>query len=253
MSYYRSLIQSGSAYLPLTTAWITATSETDLIILGALNDLETDLTTYALTSKIKNLYLMVGGTAFKHSLNFMNTALYIGTFSSGWTHNSTGANGNASALMQMGIKPSDLSQDSISYGCVQRLNTGVGFAMSTLGTSSRCELIPSTGANDAYTSANDSTQEYFLNTDRIGFYKATRTASNVVKAFKDGVLKTSKTTSSSSPSSFEFYLNSRNNNGSSGFNNANEYYFVFVGEGLTDTDVTNLTTIQQNFKTALSR
>ena len=45
-------------YGPLTTAWITATGETDVTILGALNTLESDLSTYGLTSKIKALYPM---------------------------------------------------------------------------------------------------------------------------------------------------------------------------------------------------
>ena len=244
---------SVGGYGALTTAWISATSETDLTIISALNTLETDLTTYGLTSKMKYLNLAVGATAFKHSLNFMNTAQYVGTFSSGFAQNSTGINANGASFMQLVIKPSDLSQNSISYGVVQRLNNGLGFAISALGPSSRCELWPSAGGNDAYTSANDSTAEYFLNTSPIGFYVVSRTSSNVVKAYKDGVLKTSKTTASISPSTFQFVLNARNNNGSISNYNTNEYYFIFVADGLSDADVTNLTTIQQTFKTTLSR
>jgi len=37
------LVQPSSAYGTLTTAWIAATGETDLTILGALNTLESDL------------------------------------------------------------------------------------------------------------------------------------------------------------------------------------------------------------------
>jgi len=82
---------SGPSYGTLTTAWIAATGETDLTILGALNTLESDMATYGLTAKIKALYPMVGGTAGKHSYNFMNTAAYQLTFNGGWTHSSTGA------------------------------------------------------------------------------------------------------------------------------------------------------------------
>jgi len=63
---------SGPSYGTLTTAWIAATGETDLTILGALNTLESDLTTYGLTAKMKALYPMVGGTAAKHKYNFMD-------------------------------------------------------------------------------------------------------------------------------------------------------------------------------------
>jgi hypothetical protein len=246
-------LPSGGSNGALTTAWIAATGETDVTILGALNTLESGLTTYGLTSKMKYLNLGVGATSLKHSLNFMNTAQYVGTFSSGFTQNSTGINANSAAYMQLVIKPSDLNQNSISYGVVQRFNTGLGFALSALGPSSRCELWPYAGGNDAYTSANDSTAEYFLNTAGSGFYIVSRTASNVIKAYKNGVVKTSKTTASISPSTFQFVLNARNNNGSISNYNTNEYYFIFVAEGLSDTDATNLTTIQQTFKTALSR
>ena len=89
---------SGPSYGTLTTAWIAATGETDLTILGALNTLETDLTTYGLTSKIKALYPFVGGTASKHKFNFMDArdldAAFRLVFSGGWTHASTGITPN---------------------------------------------------------------------------------------------------------------------------------------------------------------
>ncbi len=75
---------SGPSYGTLTTAWIAATGETDTTILSALNTLESDLTTYGLTSKMKALYPMVGGTSTKHSYNFMNTSQYQLRHSLGW-------------------------------------------------------------------------------------------------------------------------------------------------------------------------
>ena len=87
----------------LTTAWIAATGETDTTIISALNTLETDLTTYGLTAKIKALYPMVGGTAAKHKFNFMDArdtdAAYRLTFNGGWTHSSTGALPNSETLV----------------------------------------------------------------------------------------------------------------------------------------------------------
>jgi hypothetical protein len=90
--------KKGASYGTLTTAWIAATGETDLTILGALNTLETDLATYGLTAKIKALYPFVGGTAAKHKYNFMDSrdldVAFRLTFSGGWTHNSNGITGN---------------------------------------------------------------------------------------------------------------------------------------------------------------
>jgi hypothetical protein len=91
---------AGSAYGTLTTAWIAATGETDLTILGALNTLESDMATYGLTAKMKALYPMVGGTAGKHKFNFMDAQDTDGAFrlvfNGGWTHSSTGALPNGS-------------------------------------------------------------------------------------------------------------------------------------------------------------
>lgn len=80
-----------STYLPLTTAWIAATGESDNTILNALNTFEADLIANSLSGDLIAYYPMVGGTATKHAFNFMNTGLYSLSFVGGWTHSSTGA------------------------------------------------------------------------------------------------------------------------------------------------------------------
>ena len=103
---------SGPSYGALTTAWIATTGETDLTILGALNTLESDLTTYGLTAKLTALYPFAGGTSTKHSYNFMNTAQYQITFNGGWTHSSTGSLPNGTnAYANTGILASSFGSD----------------------------------------------------------------------------------------------------------------------------------------------
>lgn len=80
-----------SGYLPLTTAWIAATGETDTTILNALNTFEGSLISNGMSSDLIAYYPMVGGNSTKHSFNFMNTGLYNLTFNGGWTHSTTGA------------------------------------------------------------------------------------------------------------------------------------------------------------------
>jgi hypothetical protein len=63
-------------YLPLTTAWIAATSETNTTILNALNTFEAGLIANSLTGKFNALYPFVGGTSGKHSLNFIDTTTF---------------------------------------------------------------------------------------------------------------------------------------------------------------------------------
>ena len=92
MSYYHSLIQTSPAYGTLTTAWIVATGESDLVIISALNDFETEIA--SIKTLLTSVYPFVGGTAGKHALNFMNTTTHSLTFYGGITHNSNGITGN---------------------------------------------------------------------------------------------------------------------------------------------------------------
>jgi len=84
-------IRPQSGYLPLTTAWISATGETDTTILNALNTFEASMISNSMSSDLIAYYPMVGGNATKHSFNFMNTSLYQLSFIGGWTHSATGA------------------------------------------------------------------------------------------------------------------------------------------------------------------
>ena len=54
------------SYLPLTTAWIAETGETDTTIKNALNTFEQGLIDNSLSSKLLAVYPMVGGDATKH-------------------------------------------------------------------------------------------------------------------------------------------------------------------------------------------
>jgi hypothetical protein len=84
-------IRRQAGYLPLTTAWIAATSETDTTILNALNTFEASLIANSMSSDLIAYYPMVGGSSTKHSYNFMNTSLYQLSFNGFWSHSANGA------------------------------------------------------------------------------------------------------------------------------------------------------------------
>ena len=67
---------AASPYGPLTTAFLAATSITDATISTALNDMETSLSSSALTDKLLFLYPLVGGTAATTQYNFIDTSAY---------------------------------------------------------------------------------------------------------------------------------------------------------------------------------
>lgn len=61
---------------PLTTAFIAAAGITGSANIQALQDFETGLTTYSLTSQMTAVYPLMGGNSTSTSYNFMDTTLY---------------------------------------------------------------------------------------------------------------------------------------------------------------------------------
>lgn len=268
MSYYHHLIKSGAApsYGALTTAWIAATSETDTTIISALNTLETDLTTYGLTAKIKALYPMVGGTAAKHKFNFLDArdldAAFRLTFSGGWTHSSTGALPNGTnAYAETYLQPSvSLSQNSthISYysrtnrtldygvpiGSYDNINNGqlIIYARFTVNSMINRINTPSfTG--DTYTGITDSK----------GFYIGNRTISSYSKLFRNGTSLGNGAVISSALTTRNLNIGALNTPfGASAYDNE-ELAIASIGSGLSDTEAANFYTSVQAFNTTLSR
>jgi hypothetical protein len=176
-------------YLPLTTSWIAATSETDLTILNALNTFEAGLIANGMNSgDLIAYYPMVGGNSTKHSYNFMNTALYQLTFTGGWTHATTGALPNGTnAYASTGINASTvLTQNDNHAGFYSRTNatgasrTSIG-SYTGAGTNSyglRLKLTANTAdCLNASTTAGQTASA--ANTNSEGFYLMNKTSSAI--------------------------------------------------------------------------
>ena len=91
-------------------AFFTATGITDTTQKSAVNQLVLDLKSYNIWTKMKAIYPMVGGTSTTHKYNLVNpvdsNAAYRLSFSTGWTHSSTGALPNGSAYANPFLTPS---------------------------------------------------------------------------------------------------------------------------------------------------
>ena len=83
---------------PLTTAFLTATGITDTTIETALNDMETSLSSSALTDKLLFLYPLVGGTADTTKYNFMDTSAYNVTWDGSNIFSSDGVQSDGSSF-----------------------------------------------------------------------------------------------------------------------------------------------------------
>ena len=252
---------SGPSYGTLTTAWIAATGETDLTILGALNTLETDLTTYGLTAKMKALYPFVGGTAGKHSYNFINTAAYQITWNGGITHSSNGIQGNATngyGDTGLNFLSAYSTNDSCHLSVYSRTNNTEKAV--DIGASSSTYTILSIKRNDqsdtSFFGINTSGTFATLaaDTNSSAFYLGTRTGTTT-----NGWKNSSKVATASGASSLRPNYNAVicafNVGGSmfSGYYSSKQYALASIGDGLNDTEAANFYTAVQAFQTTLSR
>jgi len=176
-------IRPQSGYLPLTTAWIAATGETDTTILNALNTFEASIIANGMSSDLIAYYPMVGGNATKHAFNFMNTALYTLSFIGGWTHSATGALPNGTnAYAVTGINGSTVltqNNNHISFysrtaaAAFNRCSIGcnVGGVAPSLGMQLRTAGGVATGLNTSTTAGQFAS---VANADSRGFYLANK-------------------------------------------------------------------------------
>jgi hypothetical protein len=252
-------VQPSVSYGTLTTAWIAATGETDLTILGALNTLETDMATYGLTSKMKALYPFVGGTAAKHKFNFMDArdldAAFRLTFSGGWTHSSTGAlpngtNGFADTFLNTNTQ---LNVNSHSFGIYSKTNNTSGTQVYGSFDTSGFKFLQNNLTNANFVSGSLSNVISYTANPSTSLLMLSRTSSTLSKAFRSGVFLDQETFAVSTLPSYNFYLGARNNTGIPDFYSSHELAFAFLGDGLTDTEASNLYTAVQAFQTTLSR
>ena len=257
-------VPSGGGNGALTTAWITATSETDATIISALNTLETDLTTYGLTAKIKALYPMVGGTAAKHKFNFMDArdldAAFRLTFNGGWTHASTGALPNGvNAYADTYLSPStSLSQNSCGFSYYSRTNRSlVGGAMGVYNAANYQFYLFAryTGNNMINRIATTvySGDTYSGITDSRGFFTSSRNTSAYSKLFRNGTSLGNGAVASTGLPSEKFFIGAISWQNYPQYPDNEEFAFNAIHDGLTDGEAANLYTAVQAFNTTLSR
>ena len=245
---------SGPSYGTLTTAWIAATGETNLTILGALNILETDLTTYGLTAKMTALYPFAGGTSTKHSYNFVNTAAYQLSFVGGWTHSSTGALPNGTnAYANTGILASSFGTDYMlnvysrtnSVGLKSDLGayneTNIGLAL---------EFIP--GASGVMDIPNFNNRLTFVSADSLGNYIFFNNSSNGRRAFRNSTSLINTTYLAASMTNKNLIFSDWGYLASPRYSDR-QLAFGGFGSNFTATDAANYYTAIQAFQTTLSR
>jgi hypothetical protein len=248
---------------PDAQAFLTATGITDLTITNAINTLVVDLKGYSLWAKMKALYPFVGGTATTHKFNLKNPldtdAAFRLSFSGGVTHDANGITGNGSnGGANTFINPSThltVASSHVSYYSRSNIQNGslVFDEGLYVGSNTAYTLSFIRNTSNAAWSAfwGDANLTTGTITDSRGLFVGTRQDSTNSKMFFNNSLKGNNTAalSTTRPNGVISLLHATGLGGYSARNLA----FYSRGDGLTDTDVANLTTAVQAFQTALSR
>ena len=248
---------SGGGVDPDAQAFITAAGITNPTQQGAINTLVVALKGYSIWTKFKAIYPIVGGVASSHAVNLKTPGTFNLTFASGVTHSANGMVGNGSSGYADTIfTPSTngmlLNSAHLSFYSRTDLNTYQVEMGNWDGTASTLLLIRQTG-NGTVRMNNGASNVNFANTNAQGFYLSNRTASTVIKAFKNGVVQVTSALASNSLPTNQIFLLAFHDNGLIQYYSTKQCAFASIGDGLTDTDAANFYTAVQAYQTTLSR
>jgi hypothetical protein len=247
-------------------AFITAAAITDPTQQAAINTLVVDLKGYSIWTKMKALYPFVGGTAAQHKFNLKDPrdldAAYRLVFNGGWTHSSTGAlpNGtNAFADSKFNPVSQSSLQNNFFIGAYVRTNSNVGLAYEIGNADDYGIGIKFTGLITRYSNGKryisicDAYSTNNNETNSQGFYSGGTNNSTSQILYKNGINVLSGTSQQTGFSNFNFYVSAVNTNGAAqGYSNK-QIALIFISDGFSSTENSNLNTAIQAFQTALSR
>ena len=254
----------GQSYDPDAQAFFTASGLTGATNLTAINNLVVALKGYGIWTKMKAIYPIIGGTAALHKWNLKDPrdldAAFRLTFVGGWTHSSTGAlPGGVNAYGNTYLDTqNNLSLNSGHISFYSRTNAVTAAVRIDIGS-----LRPGVDSySDIVTSATNLTYSRFNNTatfdtvassTTLGFFTGSRTASNIIRTFRNGIQIIAGTAPSNSTSAIDFYIGAANSNGTANFYSNRECALASLGDGLTNTEAANFYTAVQAYQTTLSR
>lgn len=240
-------------------AFITAAAITNPTQQAAIDALVKGMKADGVWTKMKAIYPFVGGTASTHKWNLKDPrdldAAFRLVFNGGWTHSANGAtpngtNGYADTYL---IPSLSLSTSSAHFAKYNRTNdlSGVKIDGSFSTATTSWFQLNYTSANATIGTASSIAS--YTPTDTRGLFTATRTATNSIKVFRNTTNVATNTDTISAIPNAKVFIGARNDSGTAVFYNSYQAAFASIGDGLTDTEATNLYTRVQAFQTALSR
>jgi hypothetical protein len=239
-------------------AFITAAAITDATQQSAIDTLVKGLKTDGVWTKMKAIYPFVGGTASTHKYNLKDPrdldAAFRLVFNGGWTHSSTGATPNGTnGYADTKCKITDANSGHLSF--YSRTNSvftscsmgGVG------GGGSQSALFLTYASNQTYLRINSTgTTLPISTTNSLGYFVANRISSAGTRNFVQSSI-IAQTDASIGVQNTNNYIGALSGSGTANSYDNKQVAFSSIGDGLTDTEASNLYTRVQAFQTALSR
>jgi hypothetical protein len=228
----------------------------------AVNDLVVDLKNYGVWTKMKAIYPMVGqaGVSSSFEVNLKDTNTFRGTFSGSWIFSSTGATGDGtSAYMNTNLIPGTILTASSThlsyYSRTDIYNTAVEFGSWQTSYAYGIEFaLARTNIGRTYATINEDSRLQISPQNTQAFFIASRTANNLIKMYRNSnTLATNSTTQTLNLTPYSLFLQASNDFGTTNGYSTKECAFASIGDGLTDTDASNLYTAVQRFQTTLGR
>ena len=232
----------------------------------AIVNLVRSLKRVGLWSKMKAIYPFVGGTASAHKWNLKDPrdadAAFRLTFSGGWTHSANGADPNGtSAYADTYLANNVMGQNSLHFTYYSRESTKGLFvdigARNNLASPFPASFMFLQFTDDKlYGNVNQNNNASTFSaavTDSQGLFIAIRNNSTSTKYIRNTTTVGIETVNSVAPSDRNFYLGALNTDNSATLYANRQCAFATIGDGLTDTDATNLYNIVDLYQKRLGR
>ena len=252
-----------SAVDPDAQAFITAAGITDATQLTAINTLVVDLKADGLWSKMKAIYPFVGGSASSHKYNLKDPrdldAAFRLVFNGGWTHSANGAtpNGTNGYADTYFVGNTHLVKGNGHLSYYSRTNSAPATSASTMGNNEggRGRIVLRRSGDVCFIEGgtNGATSRTYSVTDSRCYAIANVISNQNVDFFRNGVKQTASAINTTNEG-----WSTQNMTIGSGWIQGLQYddkqcAFASIGNGLTDTEASNLYTAVQAFQTSLSR
>lgn len=260
--------QSAAGFDPDAQAFITAAGITDPTQQSAINTLVLDLKGYGIWTKMKAVYPFVGGTATTHKYNLMDPrdldAAFRLSFINSWTHDSDGAQGNstngyADTFLNGSTELSATSTHLSAYSFLDINNNtydlgNIVTSPAILGTHLGLGTVAGGNRTLRVRLASGTASDNNVIYNTVGFFVGNREPSSTnIKTYQNGTLRTDYASTSSSHLNETIILGSIRFNGSVITPSNRKYSFVSIGDGLSATEVQDLTTAVNSYQQTLGR